>query len=234
MANRDTRDRLVRTAFDQFFDRGYNATGVGEIVAAIGVPKGSFYTYFASKDALACEVVDTYWAQGAKRLSRLARAADSPVSGLRAYFHELRDKIVASDFRRGCLIGNFSAEMADQSETMRARLAAAFGSWQGAIADLIEQARASGEIASGSDPAELAAILINSFEGAIRRARADRSRTPFDQFDRVFEALLGLNTDSARQASHTSVRRPTQPLEAPEEEPQRTATNLPSLKTELS
>ena len=202
MANRDTRDRLVRTAFDLFFDRGYNATGVGEIVGAIGVPKGSFYTYFASKDALACEVIDTYWAQGAKRLSRLAQAADSPISCLRAHFHELRDKIVASDFRRGCLVGNFSAEMADQSDTMRARLAAAFGGWQAAIADLIEQARARGEIASVSEPAELAAILLNSFEGAILRARADRSQTPFDQFDRVFEALLGLAAEPARPGSH--------------------------------
>jgi TetR/AcrR family transcriptional regulator, transcriptional repressor for nem operon len=200
MANRDTRDRLVRTAFDMFFDRGYNATGVGEIVAAIGVPKGSFYTYFASKDALACEVIDTYWAQGAKRLSRLAQAADSPVSCLRTHFRELRDKIVASDFRRGCLIGNFSAEMADQSETMRARLSAAFGGWQAAIADLIERARAQGEIASVSESAELAAILLNTFEGAILRARADRSRAPFDQFDKVFETLLGLKAAYAGDA----------------------------------
>jgi TetR/AcrR family transcriptional repressor of nem operon len=202
MTNRDTRDRLVGTASDQFFERGYNATGVGEIVGAIGVPKGSFYTYFASKDALACEVIDEYLAQGMARLSQLALAARSPVSCLRAHFSELRDAITASDFRRGCLIGNFSAEMSGQSDTMRTRLSAAFGVWQGGIADLLDRARANGEIASVLNPAELAAMLLNSFEGAILRARADRSRTPFDQFDRTFEALLGLEAKAARQASH--------------------------------
>jgi len=202
MAKPDKRDLLLLAAFDQFFGRGYNATGVSEIVGAIGVPKGSFYTYFASKDALACEVIDTYWAQGEKRLARLAQAAESPVSCLRAYFHELRDTIVAGDFRHGCLLGNFSAEMADQSDTMRARLSAAFANWQDAIADLIERARAGGEIAAASDPAELAAMLLNSFEGAILRARADRSRTPFDQFDRVLEALLGLAAERADPEVH--------------------------------
>ena len=193
MANRETRDRLVRTGFDLFFERGYNGTGVSEIVGAIGVPKGSFYHYFASKDALACEVIADYSENGSTRLSQLVLASGSPVSRLRKHFHALREKIVASDFRGGCLLGNFSAEMADQSDTIRARLSDAFGRWQAALVELLEQARASGEIASSSDPVELAAILLNSFEGAILRARADRSQTPFDQFNRVFETLLGLN-----------------------------------------
>jgi len=195
MANRETRDRLIRTGFDLFFERGYNATGVSEIVGAVGVPKGSFYSYFASKDALACEVIDGYREQALTHLSQLASAAGSPVAGLRGHIHEMREKIVASNFRGGCLLGNFSAEMADQSDTMRARLSEAFGCWQAAVADLIAQARARGEIASGSDPVELAAILLNSFEGAILRARADRSQTPFDQFDRLFETLLGLEEE---------------------------------------
>ena len=52
--------------------------------------------------------------------------------------------------------------MADQSDTMRARVSAAFGCWQAAVVELLEQARACGEIASVSDPVELAAILLNS------------------------------------------------------------------------
>lgn len=200
MANRETRDRLVCTGFDLFFEQGYNATGVSEIVGAIGVPKGSFYSYFVSKDALACEVIDDYRARAIEGLAQLALATDSPVSTLRAHFHELREKIVASNFRGGCLLGNFSAEMADQSETMRAGLSAAFRCWQAAIGELIVRAQACGELAPASDPVELAAILLNSFEGAILRARADRSQTPFDQFERLFETLQELKMEDRHGA----------------------------------
>ncbi len=190
MANPETRDRLLRAGFDLFFERGYNATGVSEIVGAIGVPKGSFYTYFASKDALACEVIDDFRERAIVHLSQLASATGSPVSRLRGHFRELSENTVANNFRGGCLLGNFSAEMADQSDTIRARLSAAFGSWQDAIAELIRQAHACDEIASPSDSVELAAVLLNSFEGAVLRARADRSEAPFGYFDKVFEMIL--------------------------------------------
>src|SRR6476469_6905057 len=60
-ANPETRSRLLEKGGDLVSTLGFNATGVQEITSAAGVPKGSFYNYFESKEAFAVEVLTEYW-----------------------------------------------------------------------------------------------------------------------------------------------------------------------------
>ena len=60
-ANPETRSRLLQKGGDLVSTRGFNATGVQEITAAAGVPKGSFYNYFDSKEAFAVAGLTEYW-----------------------------------------------------------------------------------------------------------------------------------------------------------------------------
>ena len=95
------------------------------------------------------------------------------------------------DYARGCLLGNFSAELADHSPLIRERLAALSASWTGDIEDAVRDAQTDGSVSTKSNPADLAAFLLDAYEGALLRARVEKSGAPLDRFmtitfDRLF------------------------------------------------
>ncbi|MEJ1975152.1 MAG: TetR family transcriptional regulator C-terminal domain-containing protein [Acetobacteraceae bacterium] len=78
------------------------------------------------------------------------------------------------DYGRGCLLGNFSAELADHSSLIRERLAALFAAWTSDIETAVREAQADASIATRTDPADLAAFLLDAYEGALLRARVEK------------------------------------------------------------
>ena len=190
MASTDVKERLISSGLSLFFAHGYNGTGVKEIVDTTGVPKGSFYAYFQSKDALACAVVDRYWETAGNRLAPLTDKKMSPKARLRKHFRQLSDMVAGARFDYGCLLGNFSAEMSGQSEDVRKRVAAVLEEWTELIATCTRDAKLAGELRKGLDADEVAAFLLTGWEGAVLRAKADKSRRPLDLFDKVAFRVL--------------------------------------------
>ena len=88
-------------------------------------------------------------------------------------------------FGRGCLLGNFSAELADQSQLIRERLADLYLSWSTDIAAVIAEAQSDGSITTKTPAADLAAFLLDAYEGALLRARVEKSGRAFDRFMKV-------------------------------------------------
>ena len=111
MARIGVKERLLQAGLDLFSSHGFNVTGVKDIVDAAGIPKGSFYAHFESKDALGCAVVDRYWDQGSRSLATLATGCRPPTERLKAHFCELSRSVASSQFLVGCLLGRFSAEI---------------------------------------------------------------------------------------------------------------------------
>lgn len=155
---------------------GYAGTGLTELLQAAGVPKGSFYNHFESKEAFGVELVQHYYAWHDGLLASLLAQTDrSPLERLRAYFEQLLQRAVdASPEARGCLMGMLALEMAGSSEPLRATVSAAFRRWQARIAELLRQAQVAGELAPEQDPQPLAAMFVEGWEGALMRARASR------------------------------------------------------------
>lgn len=179
---KNVKDLLAEAGLQLFFANGFNGTGVKEIVDAIGVPKGSFYAYYPSKEALGAAAIDRYWAGADQRLAPLASDA-APEIRIRDHFRLLSALVVEQDFRNGCLLGNFSAEVAASSEMMRETLADRFQRWQGRLEEVLRQAESDGTLREGVDPAAAAEFLITSWEGAVLKAKADRSATPLERFE---------------------------------------------------
>jgi TetR/AcrR family transcriptional repressor of nem operon len=99
MMPRDSaRERLVNAALDEFHRHGFNGCGVKDITQAAGVPKGSFYNHFESKEALALETLNRYGQS--RRLEMLADSTQEPLARLRAHFEFLREELQASGFAR--------------------------------------------------------------------------------------------------------------------------------------
>ncbi|WUD76651.1 TetR/AcrR family transcriptional regulator [Streptomyces sp. NBC_00510] len=189
MARQSMREAIVDAAVAQFHAKGYNAAGVKDITDAAGVPKGSFYNHFDSKESLALVALDRYGA--GRRTHELAEPGTAPLARLRAHFEFLRDETVDADFTRGCMIGNFGAEIADHSETIRAGVRASLGQWASSISGALAEAQQAGELRAELDTERTARFILNTWEGTLIAARSGRSGEAFDDFfETVFGTLL--------------------------------------------
>jgi TetR/AcrR family transcriptional repressor of nem operon len=181
MPRLNTREEIVQAGLKCLVEKGFNAVGVQEITDAAGVPKGSFYNHFESKEALGLEIVERYGANQ-KRREILTDPTVPPLQRLRRHFDRITALYADSRFTRNCILGGFSAELANQSETIREGLRKLYGQWTKDIEATIAEAQTKGEIANKTKAADMAAFLLDSYEGALLRARVERSRKPFDRF----------------------------------------------------
>lgn len=187
----ETREALIRCGTRVFTEKGFAVTGIDEVLKAVGVPKGSFYHYFASKEAFGQAVIDNYAAYFARKLDRiLMDASRAPLERVRAFVDEACEGMARFDFRRGCLIGNLGQEMGVLPEAYRDRLEAVFLDWQARLARCLLAARAAGEIAATADCDALAGFFWIGWEGAVLRAKLVRSEAPLRQFGEGFLAGL--------------------------------------------
>src|SRR5215475_15751814 len=180
----NVREQLLDTGLQVLHERGFNATSVQDITEAAGVPKGSFYNHFESKEDLGAEVVLRYL-ESSNKTEVLRDAKLSPYARLRKYFEELVQVAEKKEFRGGCLLGNFGAELSEQSEMIRARVSKGFSTWSAMVANVIAEAQAEGQISKDLPASTLAAFILNGREGALVRARVDKSKAPLEQFVKV-------------------------------------------------
>ena len=145
-SNPEVRKRLLAAGLDLIHSRGFAASGVKDITDAAGVPKGSFYAYFPSKEAFAAAILDAYWVDIETRLVPILHGDGSMQERITRFFHALADDHEAANFLLGCLIGNLSLELSSSSEPIRAQLISVLERWGSALAACLR----SGESSRGS------------------------------------------------------------------------------------
>lgn len=187
-----TRNSLVQAGLRMFHADGYAATGVQGITESVGVPKGSFYNHFPSKEIFGAEVLDAYFNRNEDKLrSMLGDTNIAPLVRLKAYFEDRIEAFRAAGFARGCLLGNISAEVADHSDLMREHLVKHFASWSGFFETCIAQAQEEGAVENRLPADLMARFVLNSWEGALLRMRAAKSDEPLIEFKTiVFDVVL--------------------------------------------
>lgn len=190
MARPNTREQLIQAGMQTLFQQGFNATTIQDITDAAQVPKGSFYNHFESKEALAEAALERFWELGEERRATLRNEALDPVERLRQHFQQLTDAIVRGKFSRGCLIGNFSSEMAGNDQ-LRAQLSSVYANWTRQVADCVQEADRQGRVVAKLPAAAVAGFLVTAWEGAVLRAKVERQRLPLDEFHQVaFSAIF--------------------------------------------
>jgi TetR/AcrR family transcriptional repressor of nem operon len=189
MPRPSVREVIVETAVVEFHRNGFAACSVDTITKAAGVPKGSFYNHFKSKESLGAEVIARYAATA--RWNDDVDPGLSVIGQLRARFEVMRDVFAEYGHTRGCLIGNMGEEVADHSETIRAQVKASMSGWTDVIAESIRTAQAEGSIATTMDAGLLGRFVLDAWEGALLRAKVVKSTEPLDGFfAAVFDTLL--------------------------------------------
>ena len=188
MARISVRDKLIAAGLKVMYTQGYNGCSVQDITDAAGVPKGSFYNHFKSKEFLALEVLKAYQHLGCFEL--LADKRTSPILRIRDYFKRLLRVQKATGYGGGCLMGNFGLELGGSNPRIRKALFRQFADWQKAIAAVLREGQENGDVDSRTDPDQIARFLISAWEGCLLQMKVSKSAAPFDDFfDLVFAVL---------------------------------------------
>lgn len=187
----ETRDVLLRAGVVALTEKGFSATGIDEVLKSVGVPKGSFYHFFASKEAFGAELIALYARYFIRKLDRfLLDDSLTPLQRIDAFCRDAEQGMARFDFRRGCLVGNLGQEMNVLPQAYRTQLTDVLTDWQARTELCLEAAKAAGEIPKSSGCAGLAAFFWIGWEGAVLRARLVQNDAPLETFIRGFLALL--------------------------------------------
>lgn len=180
------RNEIIDKTIHIIYRQGYQGTGIQELADAAGIPKGSFYNYFESKEDYAVQAM-LFYHQYLKDhlLVVLQDSSMPPKERVKAFFAGNIQMLEGFQYQMGCLVGNFSEEMGDLSD----RLAKTADEIMSAIVKDIEQCLNEDPISS-EDHRQLAEFLVNSFQGAMLRMKSSRNRRPLDVFLLMMDQLL--------------------------------------------
>ncbi|MFT6533957.1 MAG: TetR/AcrR family transcriptional repressor of nem operon [Limimaricola cinnabarinus] len=183
----ETRAALLRTAMEIGTEKGFSGVGLDEMLKAVGVPKGSFYHWFDSKEAFGLAVIDTYGRYFAGKLDRhFGNVELTPRQRLQAFFDDARRGMARHDFTRGCLVGNLGQEIALLPGSFRQALIDTFLDWEARTEACLRTGVEAGEFRADLDCARQAKTFWIGWEGAVLRAKLERQAAPLDAFATTF------------------------------------------------
>lgn len=177
-----TRDAIVERAGHLFRERGFRATSIGDVVEHTGVPKGSLYHHFPSKDLLGYAVLDRWRDEFRARFLEplLAAEGPAPLDRVGRFLDQYVEAQRSGTCRGGCPFGTLAAELADVHEGFRARLADTFQGFTDALAAQLRRAQTDGALRPDADAPRLATFLVATLEGAVLLAKVHRSPAALD------------------------------------------------------
>ncbi len=188
----DKRDLILAKGAEVMTRRGYHGAGVQEIVQAAGVPKGSFYHYFASKEDFALQALQQVYQPRLQRYAQaLANPALSPRARILGYYAELVEHFARQEkLEYHCFIGSLSFEMAELSPALGAEVDAILQRSADILQRCLEQALAAGELAADEDCGNLASFVANAWQGALTRLKVSSNPRVLDDFLQRLQRLL--------------------------------------------
>lgn len=194
MKRTNKRDNLIQVGKQIIVQQGFNAASLNEILTAAGVPKGSFYYYFSSKDDFGLAIIDDFAGKYQKKFELILQDASVPhLTRLHNYFASGIADMRQCDCSDGCLMGNLAQELSAQNELFRDRLSQIFLDWEGAFAGCLNAAIQAGEIPKEHDVSKLAKFILAGWQGAILQAKVSKSVMPMETFVQFLFARVLIN-----------------------------------------
>jgi TetR/AcrR family transcriptional repressor of nem operon len=189
--NHDTKAQLILSGLKQLTEHGFTSSGIDQILKNVGVPKGSFYHYFANKEAFGQAVIDNYAAYFANKLDTcLLDESYPPLKRICNFVEDAKIGMSRHQFKRGCLIGNLGQEVDLLPESFRQQLIDIFLCWQHCLAKCLKAAQIKGDISITANCELLAEYFWIGWEGAVSRAKLVQDTAPLDNYLNQF--ILGL------------------------------------------
>lgn len=183
------RESLLQVGQELFLNSSFNNVGLNDILKESGIPKGSFYHYFESKEDFGLQVLEHYHRQNVEAFTDLINDKSlTPYQQLKRFFEDNISHFDEIDYCQGCLMANLSQEVADVNENLRCRISKLSKQMVDQVSECI-QAMENNELnLAHLRPCEAAQVLMNSWQGAIMKMKLEKSREPLDVFMKFFFA----------------------------------------------
>ncbi len=185
-------DAILEKGIQLLWSKGYNATSVNDIVKVAGIPKGSFYFYFESKEDFVVKAIESYFSlmfTPAKEI--LENKTLSPKQRL-LDFHEYRMNVLKNemDCKKGCMVCNIGSEMAEHSEKIRTTILIKEQTVLSIITQVIQEAKDLGEIKNTMKAEDIAAFIEDAGKGAMISMKEMKSSYPIDNTMNMIRNIL--------------------------------------------
>ena len=181
------RDSLLAVGQELFINSSFNSVGLNDILRTAGIPKGSFYHYFDSKEDFGLQVVELYAKQHLEELeSYLADDKLTKYEQLKAFFANSAQHFDDIEFCQGCLMANLSQELADVNEKLRCKINELSRLMVDRIAQCLRETETDTLNLGHLNAEEAAQVLMNSWQGAVMKMKLEKSRTALDVFMKFF------------------------------------------------
>ena len=189
---KDTKAHILEMGAQIVHQKGFNATGIQEVLNAAAVPKGSFYFYFKSKEEFGLQLIDCFSNFLFSKMDELLTAENvAPLVRLWNYFEWFLAYFEQNNFTGGCPIGNLAQEMGDLNDFFRGKLKSVFEKMKGNIAQCLEDAQQKGDLSPALDILDLSDFIVSSWQGALLQMKVMKNTAPVRNFERVvFDTLL--------------------------------------------
>lgn len=188
----DKKQNIIHEGLKVIYRKGYNGTGVKEITDAAGIPKGSFYNYFKSKEDFAIEAMNYFTEKEVASMNRvLTDKSLSPLKRIETlYAMKIEHFIKKNAFSLGCYLCNITLEMADISKPIAKAAANAFQREDEPLLRCLQEAQEAGEIDSSHDINQIADLIRNSWLGALVIMKANKSEAPLRSFQEILHNII--------------------------------------------
>lgn len=186
----EMREHILDVARALMTHKGYTAVGLNEVLSTAGVPKGSFYYYFKSKEEFGQALLDEYFDEYLSRIGPILKQRASGAESLLTYFQYWSETQHDDSVDNKCLVVKLGAEVCDLSEVMRQVLEKGTTRIVKLITDSIERGIKDGSIVT-RDSVALAESLYQLWLGASLMAKVNRSTQPFESAMTLTKSLLG-------------------------------------------
>ncbi|MDN5418264.1 MAG: TetR/AcrR family transcriptional regulator [Acinetobacter sp.] len=174
-----TRQHILNTSFKLVLHKGFVGVGLQEILTTCGVPKGSFYYYFASKEAFGCALLQQYLADYKVKIDQLILQEErSAYARLVALWQAWIDDPCHNEggWAENCLIVKLAAEVSDLSEDMRQILNFGVSKLTERIANLLSEGQQDGSIPQNIEPEKMAQTMYQLWLGAALLAKLAQNK----------------------------------------------------------
>ncbi len=187
----DTKHIIIEAGARIIHRKGYNHTGIQEVLKAAGVPKGSFYFYFKNKEDFGLHVIDYFETMVLGMVKPIVSDTSlSPlgrISGIFDYYIHLFEEV---NYTCGCPIGNLAQEMGDLSDAFSSSLQSAVKNMARVYREILDEAQSQGEFPSSLNTEETAEFIVTSWHGALIKMKIDRSIAPLTLHKQIILGLI--------------------------------------------
>lgn len=181
-----TKDKLIAAGSELFLIHSYQGTGINEVLKTCGVPKGSFYNYFSSKEEFALAVIEHQMEQSAEFIKQnLCNEALAPLDRVAAYLDSISQGVISCHFAMGCLFGTLAQEMASLSPKLRQALTRAFQVQVDHLTDCLSLGQERGEVRTDLTAVEMAGFIMSALQGAQIMAKTFLSGEPLREVQHI-------------------------------------------------